>query len=59
MEKHQRVKYEDALIVLQKNIDGDQDKLHSATTYVEDYAGGSSQYIRRDVVEKVIKKLTN
>jgi len=54
----QRVSYKDGLEILKKNIENNNYKQLPTTTYVYDYAGGSSEFVRRDIVEKVIKRLT-
>jgi len=54
----QRVSYKDGLQILEKSIENDNDNHISATTYGYDYAGGSSEFVRRDIVEKVIKRLS-
>lgn len=56
--KHQRVSYSDALKMLDKSIAEFKHPTDVATTYVEDYAGGSSAYLNEEMVKEFIKKLT-
>lgn len=54
----QRVSYSSAIDILEKAIKNYESKLYPATTFVEDWAGGSNQFINREIVEQLIKKLT-
>lgn len=56
--KLQRVQGKDAKIILEKLISNFQDKMFNATTYEEDYAGGSRMFINSDIIDDLIKKLT-
>jgi len=54
----QRVSYSNAIDILEKAIKNYKSKLYPATTFVEDWAGGSEEFINREIVEQLIKKLT-
>jgi hypothetical protein len=56
--KYQRVAKKDAEVILKKLIKAFNDPCQNATTYQEDYAGASQQFINRDVVDQLIEKLT-
>jgi hypothetical protein len=56
--KNQRVRYEDALLMLEKDIKNYKDKLHANEIFDEDYAGGSKSFINGDLIKDFIKKLT-
>jgi hypothetical protein len=53
----QRVSKYDAEIILEKLINSYKDPCQNALAYVEDYAGGSQEFINRSVVEQLIEKL--
>lgn len=55
----QRVSYLDAMKMLEKEIEKpSEDKLHNNIIYDEDYAGGSTSFVRLALVEQFLKKIT-
>lgn len=56
--KFQRVSKEDAHKILDNLIGKDKDKFNNPINYSEDSAGGTTEYVRIDVVEKLISKIT-
>jgi hypothetical protein len=56
--KQQRVSYNDALAMLENDIKNYRSKHDVALTFVEDYAGGSDEFVNRRLVETFLKKIT-